>query len=369
MIKGLIQFACLLLITILWSGRAAAVPDLQNVQVLNGVTLFADHADNQLYYYLKSEKQIATRDSAPDFSYHVNRYIGKKQTGDADEFWVRGVIKFSAVSEFRNTDYQSLIDALSLQQGRKIKLESAPVKDEYNRLVYALIAQGEDDEFSGELESGRQSSELDSDTAGEHDVARRYGSLRQRFTIGVSGNDANLFWDNFARDNLSLSLAYGWTVSGMIKNEADEWVTSTYQINNTIPIDVSSKQYPQLFHKNELWQRLSFAHSTLKVMCYDFINLDESDLYYVTVDIRFETFNSRYYKEQVRFLADSDHYEVDVSFELANDIKQGFEYRVSRLTNEGKRTTGDWIRSKDAWIDVSLSSAELADFEKNGEQL
>jgi len=189
-----------------------------------------------------------------------------------------------------------------------------------------------------------------------------FSSDAQRYTIGLTAHDAELFWQNFERDNLALSLSYGWSVKGVIKDASDEWVDSDYAIGNSLPITVSPKDYPELFKRNELWQRLQFAHSNLMVMCYDFINIENSDLYYVLVDVRFPTLRKQLYQESIKFTAGSGIYEKVIPFELANDIKEGYEYRVRRLSIDGQLTQSDWLKSSSAILDVSASESELANF-------
>ena len=336
------------------------MPDLQSVMSINETAVFRDHLVPNRFYYLKSAKRLIARDNKPDFSYSVNRYMGNVRTGDQDAFWVRGVIKFSVQNEFADTNYQQLKNELIQRYGKVVELDAVPVSTSYNKLVFSTITEDDQQKFSGELD------------AGDSDVKRIFGSRTQRFTIGVSGNDANLFWENFSRENLSLSLAYGWTIPGKVKSteltsEDEQWIDSTYQVNNTLPITVSPQQYPELFSKNELWQRTQFAHSGIKLMCYDFINLDESDLYYVNVEFRFKTKRDQFYSKSKKFKAGDEAYEADIDFALANDLKDGYEYRVRRLRLDGEMTQTDWQTSNSPWLDVSMTSAELEAYSPSDE--
>jgi hypothetical protein len=350
----------------LFSCQSNAAPNLQEVINIDGVTIFRDHQENDVFYYHKSARKLAERGNKPDFHYSVNRYLGNIQTGDSDAFWVRGVIKFSTRSGFLETDYEQVRQQLGLRYSVSARLLAAPVIDSYNRLVYATIESSKEQAFNGELEGGRarvdstgestgESTRISSDLSSNVPKGRIFAASYQRFTIGVSGNDANLFWDNFAHDNLTLSLAYGWNVSGKIQDESDNWVDSSYQINNSLPINVSAKTYPSLFKKNELWQRINHAYSSVKLMCYDFINEIESDLYYVNVELRFKTKRNQFYTQSIKFTADSDSFETDIDFALAGDIKQGYEYRIRRLSNQGELSKTEWIKSTTPWLDVSAS--------------
>ena len=339
-----------------------AAPDLQSAHNIKGVTIFADHQKPDTFYYLKSSKKLLWRDQAPDFHYLINRYIGNRKTGDEDVFWVRGVVKFTTITDFAELRYKDIVDQLEEKHAKTIHLIAAPVMDSFNKLVYATIKE-EPGELrqEGEFEGGysSESSSVNSDAG----LTKIFGSRQQRYTIGLTSNDANLFWESFQRGKLNLSLAYGWVVSGVVKDESDGWLKSSYSVNDTVPIRVSMQEHPHLFTKNELWQKVQFAHSELTIMCYDFINLEKSELYNVTVDVRFETLRNQQYEDRVKFIANSDEYEKLVSFELINDIKQGYEYRVRRLSMDGTRTDTGWLQSNSAWLDVSLSVAELSELE------
>lgn len=341
-----------------------AAPNLQDVRKLPGMIVFGDHQRKDTFYYLRTVKRLAQKDNSPDFQYHLNRYLGHRQTGNKDEFWVRGVIKFGTTTDVEGVNYQETRDQLSIETKQQARLLAAPVIDSYNRLVYATIASDDGENgFSGEIEGGFVS-ESPGNLHSSSDASTLYGTLLQRYTIGLTALDAELFWENFQNDNLSLSLAYGWTVKGMILSSGDEWVASEYAINNTLPIVVSPTEHPQLFSRNELWQQLRFTHSNLVVMCYDFINAENTDLYYVLVEIRFPTLRGQKYHDSVKFTAESDEYESTLEFELANDIKEGYEYRVRRLSVDGEMTQTDWIANNSAMLDVSAPMTELTVFDK-----
>jgi len=343
---------------------ALAAPNLQDVRVQPGLIIISDHQKRDVFYYLFTGKQLLKKNDAPVFIYHLNRYLGHQQTGNRDEFWVRGVIKFSTTAATEQGSFQKARQNLITQNKRTIKLLAAPVHDSYNRLIYATVESDGIEGTNGELEGGFVSEQNSENPAAKDTQGTLYGSRVQRYTIGLTAHDAELFWEKFHDNSLILSLAYGWSVKGMIRDLNNQWVESEYAFGDTLSIDVSPSEYPDLFSRNELWQRLRYAHSNVLVMCYDFINAENTDLYYVAVELRFPTTRNQFYKESVKFTADSDSYEKSLSFKLANDIKQGYEYRVRRLTTEGELIQSDWMTSSNAFLDVSASASVLADLNK-----
>lgn len=334
---------------------AFALPDLQQARTISGVKIFRDHEDHRVFYYLKAEKRLATQGEEPDFRFDVNRYIGNTATEDLDTFWVRGVLKFRVTSDFFDTSYDELAAQLAAEIGGNIELRAAPVASSHNKLVYETVTPVEEGQDRGEITGGVVSTADDEST-----TRQRLGSQEQRFTIGLDSIDANFFWENFERDNLILSLAYGWEVKGVKPTADGGWEDGTYTVANSLPVEVSPSTHPSLFKKNELWQRVKVAHSSVTVMCYDFINAGESDLYHVIVDLRFTTISDKTYREQVKFVAGSSEYERLVRFQLANDLEEGYQYRVRRLFEDGTTSDLGWQESDRPYLDVSMTLDELA---------
>jgi hypothetical protein len=328
-----------------------AAPDLQTATSFGDVKVFRDHMDTTIFYYQKSQKKIVDNAGVPDFSYHINRYIGTGITGDSDAFRVRGAIKFQATTS-SDISFAELNEKIRTTYKSSVKLMPAPVVHSFNKLIYETVSVKEGEEkVTGSLESGFTTEEKSKNSI--------FGVENQRFTIPLSGHDANFFWDSFEQNNLVLSLSYGWSVKGVKKNAEDKWEDAVYEINNAEPIRVSMKEYPDLFRKNELWQKLDVAHSSMTVMCYDFINLKKTNLYSVLVELKFQTLRNQSYVEKVKFSSNKDTYEVNVKFKLANSTKDGYEYRVTRLTIDGDKTISPWKKATETGLDVSLSSAEI----------
>ncbi len=359
-----INWALSVIVAMVGVTSSQAAPDLKSVRTIGSITVFSDHQNSRLFYYLVSNKVLRERKQKPEFSYHINRYIGKQQTGDADVFWVRGVLKFATVSDFGGSSYATVKSQLESELGQTIELQAATVKASHNELVYTLV-DAESGTISEQIDIGEGAEVVDYAAAKEIDL--RHASRVQRFSVGLADHDANLLWENLVRENLSLSLSYGWLVPGVEGSNDDGWRPSVYQVSNSLAITVSPAKHPELFRKTELWQRMSFVHSALKLMCYDFINLENSRLYVVTVEIRFTTASGRPYSETVRFRRDDEVYERDVSFALANDLQQGFEYRVSRLSDDGIRQISQWQSANGAWLDISLPISDL-EFYQNTER-
>ncbi len=367
------------LVVIFSMKSAIAEPDLTKVisfDEFTGVQFFQDHQSKDIFYYVKTKKRLVKKNGQPDFHYSMNRFIGNRLTENENAFSVKGVVKLQTTFASPKTNQAKLLSLLKTIHIGKVILKPAPISNTFNKLNYALINSSKDVEENGEVDGGfltNQSGE-DTDTneteLSQVKIHNIYASKKQRFTIGLDGHDANLFWEGFSKNKLILSLSYGWEISGVIPDNNNGWKQSTVLISDSLPIDVSFKKNPELFKKNELWQRVKHAYSTILVNCYDFINAEYSDLYYVKVELRFTTLRNQQYVESVKFTADSDEYEKNVRFKQVNDIENGYEYRVRRLFNNGDQSKSAWIKANNRVIDASLTLDEIRALQKNqSEQL
>ena len=338
---------------------ATAEPNLQTVATIDGIKVFEDHADPSVYYYLLSHRELGEWDNQPAFDFSLNRYIGRRQTGDEDSFLVRGLIQFETEESFGDSSYSALETELRRTANRPIDLRPAPVSRSYNKLVYRTIASDGGDSEAGEIEGGLVTSDRDPDS-----VDARYAARHQRFTIGLEALDANLLWDSFHANALVLSLAYGWEVRGVIPSDTDDpeesWQTSTLMVADALPIRLSPKTHPKQFVLNELWQNVDAAHSEVAVFCYDFVNVDQADLYYVIVQLRFQTLSGRPYQRAVKFVSGDHRVERVIEFELANELAAGYQYRIIRLFESGERSETEWLSAQERALDVSLTEDQIA---------
>ncbi|HSX85959.1 MAG TPA: hypothetical protein VLE50_11165 [Cellvibrio sp.] len=335
-----------LLCVVIAAGDLHALPDLQSAESIGNIKIFRDHENPSVIYYFKAQKSLAFQDGIPDFSYHLNRYMGTRLTEDSNEFRVRGVIRFKTIDATPSLTYQQLLQQMRERFGPTTQLVAAPVAHSYYKLVYKTAT---DDAVEPE-----ETGEISGNPLPEKKPGMVFGESSQRFTIGLSGHNADLFWQAFEKDKLILSLAYGSNIVGVKRGDNQQWLAAEYEIADAAPIQVSMNQFPILFSKNEIWQNREMAHSTITVMCYDFINVVKTHLYSVLVEVRFTTLRKQRYIEKVKFIADSDAYEVNVRFKLANNLQSGYEYRVTRMNKDGEKTVTDWMPSTQAVIDVSL---------------
>src|SRR5688500_12427015 len=94
------------------AGDLHSLPDLQSAESIGNIKIFKDHENPSVIYYFKAQKSLAFLDGVPDFSYHLNRYMGTRLTEDSNEFRVRGVIRFKTVEAPPSLTYQQLLQQM-----------------------------------------------------------------------------------------------------------------------------------------------------------------------------------------------------------------------------------------------------------------
>ncbi len=322
-----------------WLTGAAADPDLSRAQQHGLLRVFPDHLDAGLYYYLRTGVQLAESAGTPLFRFDINRYIGTSKTGDSDAFVVRALLRFTT-EVHAEMNLAELREILQQNTRTPVRLEAAPVLSVHHALNYA----GVDDDVT-------QALSLSPAQVKTEQTAQKSTGFTQ-ITLAPQAHDAELLWNAFASGQTLMSWHSEWTVPG-VRRQDDGWQGGETIVAHDMPITLSSVTHPDLFSKNELWQRLKIAHSELMVLCYDFINQPDSGLYQVTVDLRFTTLRDQVYTESVRFRADTDVYEQTVQFKHAADLTAGFEYRVRRLHLDGRREDSDWQHSDQAILDLT----------------
>jgi len=87
--KWLLGFCWVLML----ASPLAAAPDLGHYRDINGVRLYQDHKQGDIWYLTPAIPQLKfTEDQSPAYSFELFRYYGRQATGDKDIFWAHGVL-------------------------------------------------------------------------------------------------------------------------------------------------------------------------------------------------------------------------------------------------------------------------------------
>lgn len=343
----MIRFFLILLLA--FASPAFTAPVWETADIVEGLAVYRDHQDRNIYYYQPTQYDLTERDGSPQVYYYLYRYMGTEETGDRGAFDVSGILSIDV--EQRGIEAQYMLARTAIRRRNpSAVLRSVPVTAFEATINYVAI------DSNNEEVTGSADAIGTSDLEGE--TASKQGGLwnKRRFTIAFEPLTAELFWKNFEEDNLQLSLSYGVLSAGKRKNENGEWEVDKREFGNSSSILVSMNEHPDHFIKIETWQLMKRRRTDVIVMCYDFFEDGAEDLFRVTVEVRFRTINDQDYIEKIRFSGVDDETEQTVSFKLARNLDEPFYYRITRLYKTRPAETTDWVEHNGLLLDITSYS-------------
>ena len=140
----------------------------------------------------------------------------------------------------------------------------------------------------------------------------------------------------------------------MIKDEDGKWQENETGHSNTLAIQVSSHKYPLLFNKLDINQIMKAKYQRLQIICYDFSNELDVELYMVKVEVNSTDTTGRTESKRVKFTqntTETDHY---IYFDLPKNPDIPYQYRVTRIYESGEKKTSAWTEHNSDYLDVSM---------------
>jgi hypothetical protein len=290
-----------------------ASPDFDNFTDIEGVRVYADHESKKTHYLSPTPPVLESRsDGTPDYGLSLYRYLGTKGTGDAGDFWVRGVLTFGIDRSREAGTTQKIRKALRLRGIKTPRLKSMPVSESRVTLMFA-----------------------DQEGSKEYGIRMKTGTM----VVPLDPHQAEILWRSVESGQTLVSVSIEETLSGVRKKE-DNWESSTAFQTFVVPIEMDIETHPDHFQKMDLGGRMVMGYTGLDIFCFDFIENLEDNLYAKIVDITIPT-TGRNLVETVTF-KDNGEYRSRIEFKLAKDLDQPYRYRISRVWQDGTREEGVW---------------------------
>ncbi len=155
-----------------------------------------------MFYYSPLGLRLSQVDDTPAFRFDLFRYLGRKETGDTSAFRVRGILSFEA-EQIRDVDLIKRMENHLRRTRPGATLRPAPIERFQSELIYKTVEIEEGDAIETGTVEGGVSKTVDNDDAGD----KSEGNWKSRlFTIGLEPLTAELFWDNFEKERLQLSI-------------------------------------------------------------------------------------------------------------------------------------------------------------------
>jgi len=302
-----------MLMTVFYGFFCWADPHLDDFQDIEGIRVYQDHENAAQWYIAPAEPVLRRRqDDTPDYGLTLYRYLGRKGTGDAGSFWVRGVLTFG-LERSRDLGISAKIrKALRARGINSSRLKSMPVSASRVTLLFA-----------------------DQNYTKEYSIRWKSGAI----VIPLDSHISQILWDAVEAGQTLISVVIEETLAGVRKIE-EGWEPSTIALTLTIPFEMNMSLHPEHFKRIDLGGRMKVGYTGLDVFCFDFIENLEDDLYAKIVEVAVPT-TGRELVESVTF-KDNGEYRSRIEFKLAKDLDHPYRYRVTRVRRDGSEETGLW---------------------------
>jgi hypothetical protein len=292
---------------------------------VSGTRVYRDQTDTSRFYLVPPPLQVA-RDASgrPEWTLSLYRYSGRKGTGDAALFRAYGVLSVQVEQSYTPEQIEQIKHALIALGHSSPQLANLSVESTHYQPVSGALSQ----EWKRE--------------------GMRHGASLQ---LVLSPETASLLWQAFDAQQAPLSIEVRYHVSGVSKNEK-EWVSKTGVLTSIVALEFGDKEGDSHLSRQDLDAQMNRAYTEWDVLCFDFIENIDPDLYSKTVEIRLRT-SGRPLIKTVRFAQDSD-YRERIRFPLARELDQAYAIRVTRVYKDGRKETTGWIpKRNDLMLDIT----------------
>lgn len=322
--KWFLAFCCIFML----ASPLAAAPDLGHFRDIGGVRIYPDHRRGDIWYLTPAMPQLQlNEDLSPAYSFDLFRYYGRQATGDQKTFWAHGVLALT-VNRERPAEQLNLVrNALKKMGIRRPKLRSMPIAEANIRLLFAA-----------------QSQEL-------HQGSRWSGG---HFVLPLDSENSQLLSQAIDQGHLQVSLVVEEQLNGVTKGVKTEssWKKASVANGWTLPIELDQKRFPEHFRRTDLSGRMVRGYTGLDIFCFDFLENLVPDLYAKIVEVAIPT-EGRDLVE-TRTFYEADDYRSRIDFELARDLDQPYQVRITKVFKDGRREVGNWQQKQgDSLLDIT----------------
>lgn len=324
----------LFLFLVYGAAETSAAPDLATYLDVDNHRIYRDHKKRDTFYMAPAPPKISLRsDRLPEISLDIYRYLGRRGTGDSGEFSVKGILGLGISRELEKGRNRKLKKALSSAYKIKFpKLRSISVSGTTGTLIFAdmNIEWSQPSRWSG-----------------------------KKISVPLDIHMSQILWDAVEKGQTLISIEMQETLSGVRKNENNEWEKNTVVHASTLPVTLDMQAYPSLFRKIDLGGRMAVGYTGIDVFCFDFIeNLDDR-LYSKMIEVAIPT-PGKPLVETLTFSQDSSPRER-IEFKLAKDLDTAYKVRITHIYTDGTTRQGAWQKR------IGEAMLDITDYRENNE--
>ncbi len=312
------------LILLSWS-HCIASPALDVYYDIEETRVYQDHIESSLWYISPSRPFLKIKeDKSPDYGLSIYRYLGRKGTGDAGDFWVKGVLTFGidrSKESGLNTEIRKALRDKGISSPR---LKSMPVSASKVTLIFS-----------------------DHEQTFETGLRWKSGIM----VIPLNKENAEILWGAVEKGQTLVSVAFEETLTGL-KKKGDEWQSAFTPLSFTMSVEMEMSAYPDHFRKIDLGGTMKVGYTGIDLFCFDFAENLNENLYAKMVEIAIPS-TGRDLVESFTFKEGGD-YSTRIEFKLAKDLDRPYRYRVTRIFKDGREETSQWLqKSGETLLDIT----------------
>ena len=316
-----------------------AQPNFNTKLVMEGVILFQDTLDPELYWYLDKDLTLETNNfGKPNLKFDRATYTGQRRFGDSGLLFNFHQLSFSVV----NLTYQSnSLDTLKriLGEGSEIELRKLPLK-KIEAVLSVPLKLGANRFIDGGVLKVRKESSI---------------WERRQFTITLNLQDGKLLWDILGDGNTAIDVVYSYYAD--VSNAND--ISQSLVHSNAFSIQIDTVKHKGLMETVDLNSPGLITQYPILNIIYEGLFVDADDnLYERIIEIEAKGFTAPY-REYVtaKCIFSSEEPAIThrpVYFEQPVRTDKPFRIRITDVLHSGAVIQSEWMIIRD-WgvLDIS----------------
>ncbi|MFD0861684.1 hypothetical protein ACFQ1M_05665 [Sungkyunkwania multivorans] len=348
-----------------------AQPNYQSKRQIEGITVFHDKSDPQLYYYEPGDLILkVTENDTPDFQFLDMRYTGSKCYDDAGEKSFLSLVRFGVT--MNKVDPKTLQKIKSTLKSRgRATLKPLPLSAIDTRLILPVESNSEKS-YQVLGEDGT----LEADSKSGYSTSKAYWTERT-YTVKLNKHESQLLNQQLQDNLLGLNLSYSYYADVWLPEEEitgskelisefekdstlqeDDPIKNRIVKNNTLSINIDTKKYPGAIKQLDLNEEIPPAYAAIEVKCYDFTEDLRPDLYMKIVEVEGVTVDkTKRTIIETKFLRKhSDLNTKHIQFPYAVRIDASMRYRITEVDINGIRMVHDWKDKEECSSIIDVTS-------------
>jgi hypothetical protein len=354
-----------------WGQPTLAQPDLRSAKQSGSLMVYADDRRPGLYYYAPRELTLAELSPGkPDLHFLQMRYTGSIAGGDQGSTVYRSLLNFRVLMPAIGAQELQATKRMLSPRTDAVELRPLPIRRVEAVLVYTPLTGDAEQSKPAALPAGHFQ-ETEDDKKPAPDV---YWTERI-YTLALDNDTSQLFWSALQKGQVVLSVGYAFLADGIADEAPKLTLTGPSELTDALrarldsgpatpqqkttfavragafAVTVAAQQWPDLFKRVDINERMPPGYAALDVYCYDFqkpdINVHEK-----RVDIEAEGIEGRPINIQTRFRRHQpDIYARSLRFPFAVRLDRPYRYRVVTIGTDGQMIESPW-QTRTSWTQL-----------------